>query len=165
MSDQTEDKTEETPVVAETAAETKKPAKTKAAPEKKAAPEVAASTEATLYDQLGGQAAVDAAVDIFYRKVVGDARINYFFFGVNVAEQAKKQKAFLTMAFGGPHHYTGQDMRRGHAKLVDMGLNDRHFDIVLDHLRDTLAELDVVEKLIDDVIAIAESTRKDVLGR
>lgn len=165
MSDQTEDKIEETPVASETVTESKKPAKTKPTPEKQPPPEATANAEPSLYDQLGGQDAVNAAVDIFYRKVVGDARINYFFFGVNVAEQAKKQKAFLTMAFGGPHHYTGQDMRRGHAKLVDMGLNDRHFDIVLDHLRDTLSELDVVEKLIDDVIAIAESTRKDVLGR
>lgn len=119
----------------------------------------------SLYEQLGGEPAVNAAVDIFYRKVVGDARINRFFFGVDMARQAAKQKAFLTMAFGGPHHYTGLDMRRGHAKLVEMGLNDSHFDAVLDHLGSTLAELNVPENLIDQVIAIAESTRADVLGR
>jgi hemoglobin len=120
---------------------------------------------ASLFEQLGGEAAVGTAVDIFYRKVMADARINYFFFGVNITEQAAKQKAFLGMAFGGPHEYTGRDMRRSHAKLVGMGLNDRHFDIVLDHLRDTLRELESPEPLIQQVIAICESTRDDVLGR
>lgn len=124
-----------------------------------------ATPNASLFEQLGGEAAVGTAVDIFYRKVMADARINYFFFGVNITEQAAKQKAFLGMAFGGPHEYTGRDMRRSHAKLVGMGLNDRHFDIVLDHLGDTLRELESTETLIQQVIAICESTRDDVLGR
>ena len=124
-----------------------------------------ATPNASLFEQLGGEAAVGTAVDIFYRKVMADARINYFFFGVNITEQAAKQKAFLGMAFGGPHEYTGRDMRRSHAKLVGMGLNDRHFDIVLDHLRDTLRDLESPEPLIQQGIAICESTREDVLGR
>ena len=124
-----------------------------------------ATPNASLFEQLGGEAAVGTAVDIFYRKVMADARINYFFFGVNITEQAAKQKAFLGMAFGGPHEYTGRDMRRSHAKLVGMGLNDRHFDIVLDHLGDTLRELESPDPQIQQVIAICESTREDVLGR
>ena len=56
---------------------------------------------ASLFEQLGGTAAVDAAVDIFYRKVLGDDRINRFFEGVDMEKQAAKQKAFLTMASGG----------------------------------------------------------------
>jgi len=124
-----------------------------------------ATQNATLYEQLGGEPAVNAAVDSFYRKVIADSRINTFFFGVDMAQQAAKHKAFLTMAFGGPHHYTGLDMRKGHARLVQMGLNDRHFDAVLEHLGNTLRELKVAEPLIGQVIAIAESTRMDVLGR
>lgn len=120
---------------------------------------------ASLFDQLGGEAAVNAAVDIFYRKVLNDDRINRFFEGVDMEKQAAKQKAFLTMAFGGPHNYTGQDMRRGHAHLVERGLNDSHFDAVVEDLADTLRELGVGDDLIAQVAAIAESTRNDVLGR
>lgn len=120
---------------------------------------------ATLYEKLGGAPAVSTAVDVFYRKVVRDSRVNYFFFGVNITEQAEKQKSFLTMAFGGPHQYTGRDMHKSHAKLVNMGMNDRHFDIVMDHLKDTLVELGVEIALVDEVLAIAESTREDVMGR
>lgn len=119
----------------------------------------------TLFDKLGGEAAVNAAVDIFYRKVLADYRINRFFDNVDMEKQAAKQKAFLTMAFGGPHNYTGEDMRKGHAHLVKLGLNDSHFDAVMEHLGATLAELNVPQELIAQVAAIAESTRNDVLGR
>jgi hemoglobin len=118
-----------------------------------------------LYEELGGAAAVDAAVDIFYRKVLKDERISRFFTGVDMTKQAAKQKAFLTMAFGGPNHYTGQDMRKGHAHLVTRGLNDSHFDAVVENLGATLKELNVSDKLIGQVAAVAETTRNDVLGR
>jgi len=65
---------------------------------------------------IGGAAAVDAAVDIFYRKVLTDDRISDFFDTVDMEEQHSKQKAFLTMAFGGPNNYTGKDMREAHVK-------------------------------------------------
>lgn len=122
-------------------------------------------THASLYEKLGGEPAVDAAVDIFYRKVLADARINRFFEGVDMEKQAAKQKAFLTMAFGGPHNYTGMDMRRGHAHLVQQGLNDSHFDAVMENLAATMKELNVPDNLIAQAAAIAESTRNDVLGR
>lgn len=120
----------------------------------------------TMYETLGGAPALDAAVDIFYRRVLADAYISPFFEGVDMARQAAKQKAFLTMVFGGPNKYTGKDMREGHRHLVkNMGLNDSHFDHVLAHLRSTLAELGVGEDLIQTVIDTAETTRNDVLDR
>ncbi|MDO9422798.1 MAG: group 1 truncated hemoglobin [Methylobacter sp.] len=123
-----------------------------------------ASTQ-TLYEQLGGEAAVDAAVDIFYRKVLADYRINRFFDNSDMEKQAAKQKAFLTMAFGGPNNYSGADMRTAHAHLVKMGLNASHFDAVMEHLGATLTELNVPPELIGQAAAIAESTRNDVLGK
>ena len=119
----------------------------------------------SLFDRIGGDAAVNAAVDIFYRKVLADDRISEFFEGVDMDKQAAKQKAFLTMAFGGPNNYTGEDMRKGHAHLVARGLNDSHFDAVVENLGGTLAELGVSDDLIGEVAAIAETTRNDVLGK
>lgn len=119
----------------------------------------------SLYEEIGGEAAVNAAVDIFYRKVLKDGRIKHFFDSVDMDRQAAKQKAFLTMAFGGPNNYTGEDMRRGHAHLVAKGLNDSHFDAVMENLGATLKELNVPDNLIAQAAAIAESTRNDVLGR
>ncbi len=123
------------------------------------------SQQESLYEKLGGEAAVNAAVDIFYRKVLSDDRISSFFEDVDMEKQAAKQKAFLTMAFGGPHNYSGLDMRSGHAHLVERGLNDTHVDAVIENLAATLRDLGVQEALINQVAAIAESTRNDVLGR
>lgn len=119
----------------------------------------------SLYDRIGGEAAVNAAVELFYRKVLVDHRINRFFEKTNMEEQIVKQKAFFTMAFGGPNTYTGSDMRQAHAKLVKMGLSDIHFDAVMEHLGSTLVELNVPEELIGEAAAIAESTRSDILGK
>jgi hemoglobin len=120
----------------------------------------------TVYEQLGGDAAINAAVDIFYRRVLADAYVKRFFEGVDMAKQAAKQKGFLIMVTGGQNNYTGKDMREGHRHLVrDMGLDDTHFDHIICHLRSTLAELGVKPELIKTVIDVAESTRNDVLDR
>ena len=119
----------------------------------------------TLYEQLGGQPAVDAAVDLFYRKVLTDPRIGKFFEGVDMDRQIAKQKGFLTMVFGGPNNYAGKDMRNGHAHLLKLGLNDSHVDAVIENLGQTLKELGVEKPLIDQVAALANSVRNDVLGR
>ncbi len=126
---------------------------------------MSSSTVTPLFEQLGGKAAVEAAVDNFYRHVLTDDRVAHFFDGVDMDRQRDKQKAFLTMAFGGPHNYSGKDMRQGHAHLVKMGLNDSHVDAIIEILGQTLREMGVGENLIQQVASIAESTRKDVLGR
>jgi hemoglobin len=119
--------------------------------------------EMSLYERIGGEAAVDAAVDIFYRKVLADDRISHYFDDVDMEGQAAKQKAFLTMVFGGPHSYTGMDMREGHKHLK--GLNDTHFDAVLENLAATLTELGVPESDIAEIAGIGNSVRDDVLNR
>lgn len=119
----------------------------------------------SLFDQLGGFPAVDAAVDIFYRRVLKDPRIARFFEDTDMDAQREKQKAFLTMVFGGPNEYQGKDLRTAHARLVEQGLDDGHFDAVAEHLQATLERLDVPEPIIAQVMTIAASTRGDVLGR
>ncbi len=116
----------------------------------------------TLFERIGGEAAVDKAVDIFYDKVLADERINHFFEGLDMVAQARKQKAFLTVAFGGPNNYSGRDMRVSHAHL---GLDDSHFDAVVEDLASTLQELGVSDADIGEVAKIAESVRDDVLNR
>ena len=118
----------------------------------------------SLFDQLGGAGAVDAAVDIFYRKVLSDPSISNFFDAVDMDVQRAKQKSFLTMVFGGPNSYTGADMRTAHAGLVKRGLNGDHFAAVAGHLQATLVQLGVPAPLVEQVMALAGSTRSDVLG-
>ena len=119
----------------------------------------------SVYEQIGGAAAVDAAVEIFYRKVLQDDRIADFFDSVDMDAQAAKQRAFITMALGGPNSYTGRDMRSAHARLVGQGLTDVHFDAVIEHLGATLIELGVDGGTVGAIAAKLEGLRTDVLGR
>jgi hemoglobin len=122
-------------------------------------------TNSSLFEQLGGATAVEAAVDNFYGRVLADVRIRHFFEGVDMVRQRRMQAAFLTVAFGGPNHYTGAGLAKAHARLVADGLNDGHFDAVIENLAATLRELGIADGLIAQVAAIAESVRGDVLGR
>jgi hemoglobin len=115
----------------------------------------------SVYEQIGGAAAVDAAVDIFYRKVLSDPLISDFFDDVDMDRQIGKQKAFLTVAFGGPNNYSGKDMREAHKHLK---LTEAHFAAVAGHLQSTLQELNVPQNLIDTIMSVAASTHDDVLN-
>lgn len=119
----------------------------------------------SIFEQIGGEPAMQAAVELFYRKVLSDDHIARFFDSVDMDGQMAKQKSFLTMVTGGPNNYTGRDMRAAHAHLVKDGLDDSHFDAVVKHLGDTLRELGVPGELIGQIAGAAEGLRADVLGR
>jgi hemoglobin len=116
----------------------------------------------SIYDKIGGEPAVDAAVDIFYKKVLSDDRISHFFDSIDMGGMIQKQKSFLTMAFGGPNAYTGKDMREAHKH---MNLTEEHFTAVAEALIGTLEELSVPQELIDEVVAVALSVKDDVLNK
>ena len=123
----------------------------------------------SLFDRIGGEAVVNSAIDVFGRKLLTDERLTPFLEGVDTSNEAEmtrlagKLKAFLTMATGGQHKYTGEDMRSVHAPLVKQGLSDMHFDAVLELIGETLAELGVHGDLIAEAAAVAEASRSDVL--
>jgi hemoglobin len=119
-------------------------------------------TAESLFERLGGAGAVDAAVDIFYRKVLADDRISHFFDSVDMERQHQKQKAFLTMAFGGPNQYSGLDMRKAHAH---MKLTEVHYNAVIENLAATLKELGVPDSAIGEVAAVAATVKDDVLNK
>lgn len=123
---------------------------------------------ATLFEQLGGAAAVDLAVDKFYDRVLNDDRIKHFFTDMDMVKQRGHQKAFLTYAFGGTDKYSGRDMREAHKALVSQaGLNASHFDAVAEDLMLTLEEMGVSEELRAQVAAIAAAPqhKADVLNQ
>jgi hemoglobin len=120
----------------------------------------------SLYERIGGQAAVTAAVDLFYEKVLADELTRPFFETLDMDQQIRKQIAFMTRAFSGPDEYKGRDLRKAHAMLVrDKGLGDVHFDAIARHLKTTLEELKVSPELVAEALGIIAGTRDEVLGR
>lgn len=56
----------------------------------------------TLFDQLGGAAAVNLAVDKFYERVLQDDRIKHFFANVDMVKQRAHQKPFSPTPLAAP---------------------------------------------------------------
>lgn len=119
----------------------------------------------SLYNRIGGKEAVQATVTKLYGKILTDNLLNRFFDPDNIEQLKRSQIAFITMAFGGPHDYTGEDLRTAHAPYIEQGLSDKHFDAVAGHLAETMRELGVDEGLIEEALAIVETTRAPVLGK
>lgn len=120
------------------------------------------SEKKTIYEQLGGAAAIDTAVDKFYDKVLSDPVVKDFFKNTNMTFQRRHQKNFITFVTGGPNIYKGKNLRVIHKK---MGLQDIHFDHIKQHLGDTLLELGIEKHLVDKVMELIESLRPEVLNR
>lgn len=120
----------------------------------------------SLYERIGGEAALMAAVDLFYAKVLANDLLRPFFKGLDMEAQVRKQIAFMSWAMGGPESYKGRDLTTAHAHLVkNLGLADAHFDAVAGCLEATLREMGVERGLIDEVLGRIGQTRSDVLGR
>jgi len=121
---------------------------------------------ATLYERIGGEATVMAAVNLFYAKIMKDELTRPFFENLDMNAQVKKQIAFMSRVLGGPIEYRGKNLRQAHAQLVaERGLNDGHFDAVVQHLAATLEELGVEQDLIGEAISSVRAMRDEVLGR
>ncbi|MBT7542949.1 MAG: group 1 truncated hemoglobin [Gammaproteobacteria bacterium] len=120
----------------------------------------------SVFEKLGGDEAVNVAVDLFYGKVLADERIKHFFTGVDMSQQKAHMKRFMKYAFGGITNYNGKSLRNAHKHLVEeMGLSDKHFDAVLENLGSTLKDIGVDDALIAEAAQIVESTRSDVLNK
>jgi hemoglobin len=116
----------------------------------------------SLFERIGGERALDAAVDVFYGRVMGDPRIAHHFAGLDMNRQYRKQKTFLTFAFGGDvQPLPAINLRMAHARLK---LTESDFDVVIEHLRATLVALSVPADLVVEATDLAQSVRSEVLN-
>ena len=122
------------------------------------------TANASVYDLLtGDRQAMRSVTSSFYQRVLADDMLAPYFTGVDMDQQSVMLAEFLALAFGGPHAYTGRDLRTAHAGLP--GLTDAHFDRVVAYLADALRQYGVADGDVATVGAVAETVRADVLGR
>ena len=114
----------------------------------------------SIYDNIGGAAAVRAAVDDFYARVLADRRLAPFFARTDLERLKAHQRAFIAAAIGGPEVYAGRDMAAAHAGL---GIGDADFDAVVTHLAGTLTALGVPEDTIGQVGGALAPLRGDIV--
>jgi NAD(P)H-flavin reductase/cytochrome b involved in lipid metabolism/truncated hemoglobin YjbI len=128
-----------------------------------AAPVVAAvASSQTLYEKLGGSAALQAVVNKFYdEKVLKDASLSPVFDAKDIQSLKNHQKMFLQFALGGPNDYTGRSMTDAHRGL---GITEDHWNTVCGHLVATLQELGVSEGDIGEVVAKVAPLKPQIVG-
>ena len=106
----------------------------------------------SIYDAIGGEAAVGAVVVELYRRLLDDSALKGYFDGVDMDQLARHQRAFITAALGGPGPDTGRAMGGAHTGL---GLtDDARFGIVhggtFASLAETICSLATYEAVKDD---------------
>ncbi|UUZ81827.1 group 1 truncated hemoglobin [Paenibacillus sp. P26] len=115
---------------------------------------------ASLYEKLGGEAAVQAVVEEFYKRILADDTINSFFTGTDMEKLRGHQVKFISFALDGPNQYSGKSMEKAHA---GMNLQPQHFQAVAKHLHGALAQFNVSEEDIDEVLTRVASLKDFVL--
>jgi hemoglobin len=106
----------------------------------------------TLFDRLGGIPALRAAVDEFYKRLLADPKLFAMFDDVKMPLLKTHQLAFMKVAFSKipdtldvPQLIFTKHMRL----FLEKGLNETHFDLVAQHLVETLQHLKIQPNLID----------------
>ena len=122
-----------------------------------------ASTEAppeTIYAAIGGRAAVTAAVDGLYGRLLADPELGPLFPNGAGARHRAYVVTVLGEALGGPERYRGPDIAAAHGGL---GITDAHFNLAAAHLYATLDGLGVPRHLSDHIVGIVAGLRPSVV--
>lgn len=114
----------------------------------------------SIYDQIGGTAAVAAAVEDLYSRILADPQLAGYFDHVDMAAQRRHMRAFLTMALGGERAYRGRDMHTAHASL---GISEADFDRTAGHLAAALHGLGVGPEQVRAIGARVASLRGEIV--
>ena len=89
------------------------------------------SDEQTLYQRIGGAAAVDELVDDFYVRVLADAELRPFFLDASVDQLKRMQTEFFAAALDGPVITSDINLARIHQ---GMGITRKHLTRFVNHL-------------------------------
>lgn len=116
----------------------------------------------TLLERMGGASAVMDTLDGMHERMLADATLTPFLEGVDTKVWMGKQFDFLGRVLDASE-YDGARLRSSHQRLVDAGLSDAHFDRTLEYLRAAMVDAEVPDDCLDEVIAVFESTQRDVL--
>lgn len=114
----------------------------------------------SVYDDIGGAPAVTLAVSVFYHRVTADESLAPWFSGVDIDRLVAHQRAFLTVALGGPDVFTGRTMAHAHGGL---GITMEAYDRVIEHLAYALLDTGLTHEQVSTVVAGLEPLRSQVV--
>ena len=116
----------------------------------------------SLYERLGGKAAITAVVDTFVTKVGADKRINGYFASTDLTKLKRHLGNQICEASGGPCQYTGRTMKQTHA---GMGVTDAAFGALVEDLVAALDHHKVGKTEKDDLLAVLGPMKDDIVEK
>ena len=114
----------------------------------------------TLYERLGGKAAITAVVDDFVARCAADARINGKFARTDIPRLKASLVDQVCEAAGGPCTYSGRDMRTTHDGMKVTG---GEFDALVQDLVATLDGFIVPAAEKSELLGILGPMRVDIV--
>jgi truncated hemoglobin YjbI len=107
-----------------------------------------------LLDRIGGRRKLSTIVESLYEKVLEDDRLIEFFAGYDVDDLIDHQKRFLSFALTEiPKDYDVLDLiERRHARFFERGLSEKHYDLMIHYLVESLHENRVKQALVNEVV-------------
>ncbi len=124
------------------------------------------ASAASLYDRLGGIYSIATVVDDFIDRIMVDPRLNANS-RVDEAHHRVSPPGFkylvtemVCWAAGGPQQYTGRSMGDAHRHLLITG---EEWQAFMDDLQQTFDKFGVPQTEQQELIAIVESTRADII--
>ena len=115
----------------------------------------------SIYESIGGEAALAAVVDDLYERILADDVLSAFFVGAKLAKLKGRQVEFFGEALGGPMVYEGGTMKDVH---LGLGIERAHFDRVVEHLAASLAAAGVPEATIAEIAAVLTPLADDIVS-
>jgi len=132
-----------------------------------------------LYTRLGGEVGISNIVNDALPRLMQDPRVNWDRKGIkrsglfhhgpsvtwnetpqNVAALKQHLIEFLALATGGPSHYTGKEIKTGHA---GMQISNAEFDAAVGDVKASLDRLKVPDTEQKELLAVVESTRPEIV--
>jgi hemoglobin len=126
-----------------------------------ATPAGAASAK-SLYERLGGGAALQAVVGDFVDNVAADQRINHFFQDTDLPKLKTNLTNLIGQATGGPEKYTGRDMKSTHQ---GMGIADADFNSLVEDLTKSLDKFKVGATEKGELLALLAGMKGDIVEK
>jgi hemoglobin len=120
----------------------------------------------SLYSRLGGYDAIAAVVDDLLVRLRDDPRLRRFWTSPRSTDSNNRERQlavdFISAAAGGPTFYLGRDMKTCHK---GMGIDREDYAAFTQHLGDTLAKFNVLDRERGDVMAFIASLEKDIVEK
>ena len=122
--------------------------------------------EKSLYERLGGVHGIATVVDDFIERVAANESIN-----ANPAIKEPRDRVpiagikhrvteLICQVTGGPEKYNGRTMKEVHK---DMNITEKEWDAMVADFKKTLDKFKVPEKEQNELFAIVESTKPDIV--